>query len=132
MFIRDRGLIRDPLGETRTPGQSQPLTQTGAMLGTPLYMAPELWRGTDRANEASDVFALGLVAYVAFTGRYPYEGPPMHAVGAGRALPTPAPIEGVRPAVAAIVQRCLSIEPTQRPTAAEVAAVLRDQPVGPP
>lgn len=119
--------VVDPFGATRSPEElagNPALTQTGAMLGTPLYMAPELWRGSDRADDASDVFALGLVAYVALTGRYPYEGPPMHAAGAGRPLETPARIDGVPQDIAQTVERCLAPEPTARPTAREVADVF--------
>lgn len=125
--------VVDPLAATRTPDESKSpaLTQTGAMLGTPLYMAPELFRGADRANEATDVFALGLLAYVVLSGRYPYDGPPMHTVGAGRPLPVPPRLDGVPEPVATIVARCLSVEPGERPTAAEFAAAF-GQPVGPP
>lgn len=113
--------VVDPLGATHTPDapRSDSLTQTGAMLGTPMYMAPELWRGADRANEASDVFSLGLVAYLLLADRYPFAGPPIYDVGAGRTVAEPEPIKD------AIVLRCLSFDPSKRPSAAEVASALR-------
>jgi hypothetical protein len=118
----------DPLGATSTPDQQAPktpeLTQTGALMGTPLYMAPELWRGADRANEATDMFGLGLVAYEMLASKYPWDAPPMYDVGAGRSIAAPPPVEGAPPAVAEIIARALSIDPSQRPTAAEFAAVI--------
>ncbi len=120
----------DPLAETRTPdavtARSDPqLTRTGAMLGTPLYMAPELWRGADRADEASDVWSFGLVAYLLLANRFPFDAPPIYEAGAGRALRAPEPLEGVPPALARVVATCLSLTPGARPTARAIADALR-------
>jgi hemoglobin-like flavoprotein len=69
-----------------TPGQR---TVTGTLLGTPLYLAPELWSG-GRATPASDVFALGMVLHELALGAHPHDGLDAHelaqAVG-GRELP---------------------------------------------
>ena len=53
-----------------TPGRlaDMELTRHGAMLGTPRYLAPELWHGA-RANPQTDVYALGLIAWEMLTGR---------------------------------------------------------------
>src|SRR5215468_5366895 len=58
---------------TRRSGAEDSLTATGAILGTPLYMAPELWRG-ELATVQSDVYALGLLLYELLSGRLPHEG----------------------------------------------------------
>jgi serine/threonine protein kinase len=52
------------------------LTQTGMTMGTPLYMAPEQWRG-DILTGAADQYALGVVAYSMVTGKMPFEGDTM-------------------------------------------------------
>ena len=51
-----------------------PLTEPGQLLGTPQYLAPELLDGGGDASPASDVYALGCVAYECLAGRPPFTG----------------------------------------------------------
>jgi serine/threonine protein kinase/pimeloyl-ACP methyl ester carboxylesterase len=57
----------------RGSGAAGSLTATGSVLGTPLYMAPELWRG-EPASVQSDVYALGVLLYELLSGQVPHEG----------------------------------------------------------
>lgn len=66
-FLTDFGIAR------LMNQQSNALTQTGAVMGTPSYMAPELWQG-EPADARTDVYALGIMLYNMLTGQSPFMG----------------------------------------------------------
>ena len=90
------------------------LTAKGQVVGTPYYIAPEQLTGQP-ATPASDVYALGVVAYECLTGRRPFEGRTsvetanLRLVAAAPRLPDEVP-EPVR----AAVHRALARDPAQR------------------
>lgn len=91
------------------------LTQTGALLGTPIYMAPELYRGGS-ADARSDQFAYCVALFDALYRQRPFEGKNVEsyaeAVASGR-LVSPDPGEIPLPLLA-VLERGLSTEPEHR------------------
>jgi hypothetical protein len=128
------GLVEQaPLAGTSQSNEDSPaLTLTGAIIGTPLYMAPELVRGAREAGPPSDVFSLGVVAYELLSTKLPYPAPPVLERLSGRDWPAPVPLARSSPhlpaALCALVDRCLALAPEARPTAEAVAAVLEHAP----
>jgi serine/threonine-protein kinase len=125
---------------------SVPLTATGTMVGSAGYMAPERVAGS-QGGPASDLYALGIVAYECLAGARPFDGPPLEVAIAHRdrslpPLPAWTPVE-----VAALVMTLTAKDPARRPASAgEVgcearrlrdklasgAVVPRPAPAGPP
>ncbi|MCX4699132.1 serine/threonine-protein kinase [Streptomyces sp. NBC_01373] len=99
--------------ETVTDGG---LTRTGALVGSPGFMAPEQVRG-DRITPACDVFCLGSVLAYAATGRLPFgtADSGVHALMFRIAQEEPD-LEGVPEGIADLVRACLKKEPGARPT----------------
>jgi len=106
------------------------LTQTGDVLGTPSYMAPEQAAGRiDEVGARTDVWALGAILYELLTGRLPFPGRNREEVLHNILTTTPArPRElnpDLDPALEAVVRKCLRHEPGERyPTAEALAADL--------
>ncbi len=93
------------------------------IVGTPMCIAPEVARQVD-LDQRSDLFSLGVVLYLALTGRRPFPVRSLHDVEAAHAVRPPPPSEVVKEvprALDALVLAMLSIDPIGRPsTAAEV------------
>jgi serine/threonine-protein kinase len=126
--VLDRIAYQETLAPGEIAAQSPELTQTGAIVGTPLYMAPELVHGARDAEPSADVFSFGVMAYELLAKDLPFASPPVMERLAGRLAPTPKPLRAQRPELpvelAALVDRCLADAPVGRPTAKELFAGL--------
>ncbi|MEU4558168.1 serine/threonine-protein kinase [Actinoplanes sp. NPDC023936] len=106
----------------------------GSLMGTPAYLAPERLEG-GQVSPATDVYAVGLLVYRMLIGQLPWD------VGTTTALlrahqyvePEPLPpVDGLPPAIEALIARCLEKRPEDRPPTAEVAHVLAGLAAGAP
>src|SRR5262249_30208588 len=99
------------------PTDTESVTESGTILGTLQYMAPEQLEGQD-ADARTDIFAFGGVLYEMITGRRAFEGK-SHAglISAILSAHPPSPsrvVSGVSPALDHIIQRSLAKNPAQR------------------
>ena len=86
------------------------------------YAAPEQWRG-DRATSATDVYALGVVAYELITGRRPFLGPDLRRQHLEE---LPKPIPGIPDRLRALIGECLYKGPEARPSPQNLLTRLKD------
>jgi serine/threonine protein kinase len=112
--VLDFGLARS------NSGGGKGLTQVGAILGTPAYMAPE--QAQNQADARSDLFSLGCVLYRMTTGRPPFQGTDMVATLMAVVTQDPAPphevVAEVPPGVSKFIMRLLAKDAAERPQSA--------------
>ena len=116
--------------------EEQPrLTQTGMVLGTPLYMSPEQARGDDELDARVDIYALGVIMYEAATGRVPFIGNNYLSVISQVLNETPKPVRDLRPELSeefeAIVSKAMAKSKDERYSSAnellnDLSALLDD------
>ncbi|MER7420862.1 serine/threonine-protein kinase, partial [Micromonospora peucetia] len=126
LLVRPNGtLVLTDFGIARSELVAQ-LTAAGSVLGTASYISPEQATG-GVATPASDVYALGVVAYQCLAGRRPFEGenPLEIAMRHVREAPRPLPAD-IPPQVRTVVERALAKDPGARwSSAAALAGVAR-------
>ena len=102
------------------------LTDDGAVIGTPLYLAPEVWQG-ERVTPAQDIYALGVMWFEMLEGRPPY--------GDRTSAPAPIMLAHLQSEIpyltkeypneeTALLQRMLSKDKSERPSAQDIVALL--------
>jgi serine/threonine protein kinase len=126
LLVRPNGtLVLTDFGIARSALVGQ-LTVAGSVLGTASYISPEQASG-GIATAASDVYALGVVAYQCLSGHRPFDGATPLEIAMKHVRDAPRPLPGdIPPAVRAIVDRALAKDPAHRwPTAAAMAVVAR-------
>src|SRR5262245_1566221 len=104
------------------------VTQTGVVLGTPSYLAPEVL-STDRIDYRADMWSVGVILHELITGKRPFQGPTFAALAYKIVHEPLPPIDAAAlnlpEGLAEVVARCLAKEPAQRyPDLAEMAVAL--------
>ena len=122
-------LVDFGIAKLLVPPDDRRLTETGLVLGTPAYMAPEYARG-EPASASGDLYALGCVMYEALTRRQPFTGANYNAILFAIQDKAPPPIQASRPDVSLefsfIVERALAKDPKARfPSAQAMAEELK-------
>ena len=103
------------------------MTRTGAVMGTPYYMAPEQAKGAKDIDHRVDVYAAGVILYEALAGRVPFLADTFNELLFKIVLEKPEPLAKVAPHVdavlAGIVETTMAREPSDR---FQTAEALRD------
>jgi serine/threonine protein kinase/CHASE1-domain containing sensor protein len=127
--VLDFGLAKDLSGDDAR------LSQSTALLGTPLYVAPEMVVRRAPIDARADLYAVGAVAYFMLTGTPVFPGTTVVDVCVKHVSAQPDPLgsrvaRSFPPQLEALVMRCLAKDPAQRPASAEeLADALRQTPV---
>ncbi|WP_138905716.1 serine/threonine-protein kinase, partial [Streptomyces albidochromogenes] len=106
------------------PTDSDLRTETGKLIGTPPFMAPEQFQRPREVGPAADVFAMGSVLVHAATGRGPFDSDSPYIV-AYQVVHDEPDLTGVPDALVPLFARCLAKEPADRPTPDALMAALR-------
>lgn len=124
VVLLDFGIARHLVVETK-------LTQMGAVIGTPYYMAPEQAAGHQDVTPAADIFSLGCVLFECLTGKPPFEG--MHSLAVlskiifEEAPPLETRLPDVDARLSALCARMLAKQPAERFVDARALWVALDE-----
>src|ERR1043166_874021 len=111
-----RALVTD-FGIAHGGEEALPTTEPGKITGTAHYMSPEQ-AANGPVDGRSDIYSLGVVGYLAVSGRLPFESNNLHAVLVRQATEAPPSVMSVAPglpsALGAAIDRCLARDPSGR------------------
>jgi serine/threonine-protein kinase len=128
--LLDFGIAKVMAGDNPSAG----LTETGVILGTPYYMSPEQARA-EVVDHRSDIYALGVMMYRAFTGRLPFVADSTMGVLTRHLTEIPelpSRLSNVDPATERMIMRCMEKRREARfQSMTEVADALRSIPLNP-
>jgi formylglycine-generating enzyme required for sulfatase activity len=117
MFDNHGNAFLVDFGIAKLTQETSPLTDTGAVLGTPTYMAPEQWRA-EPPTPATDLYAVGAMAYQLVTGQVPFDAPTPYGMMHKHLNELPTPPQALRSdvpeAVGLVLERALAKQPEDR------------------
>ncbi len=106
IFNEQGNAILTDFGIVKLVDEKTALTQTGGILGTPYYMAPEQW-ATGQTDGRTDLYALGVMVYQMLTGQVPFSGNTPHRIMYAHLNETPPPPQALNPALPPAVEKVL-------------------------
>jgi serine/threonine-protein kinase len=114
----DFGLVKELAGA----GEAG-ITKPDAVIGTPLYLAPEVAKSPDEVSERSDLYALGAIGYFLITGKNVFEGGSLAEIVGHHLHTEPQPPsqklgKPIAADVEALILQCLAKSPADRPASA--------------
>ncbi|HEU0031470.1 MAG TPA: protein kinase [Kofleriaceae bacterium] len=105
-------------------GDSSQMTLSGAMCGTPAFIAPERACGQP-CDARSDLYSLGCILFLLGSGKLPFDAPTTHELLMRQVVEPAPPMSGVPLALSEVIDRLLAKDPAQRyQSAAETRAAL--------
>jgi serine/threonine protein kinase len=94
------------------------MTRTGAVMGTPYYMAPEQAKGSREMDHRVDIYAVGVILYEALTGQVPFSADTFNELLFKIVLEEPKPLSVMDPSIdagfSAIVTKAMARDPAHR------------------
>ena len=135
--VKPANIIVTPDGQAKLtdfgiarPANGKGHTVTGEVLGTPEYLSPEQALG-ETATEASDLYALGVIAHEMLTGSKPFDAGTPVATAVAQVSEEPPPLPPTVPAdLRSVVEACLAKSPDERPADARALADALLEPLG--
>lgn len=127
-LVNDGTAVLIDLGFAHRPGENEMLLKQGYVLGTLNYLAPELCAAGPDADQASDLFSLGVSLFEMLTGNLPYPSGTLQQTMRRHSCDPPADIRrheaSLPPALVALVEKLMARKPADRPRAATVVQQL--------
>jgi serine/threonine-protein kinase len=111
-------------------GTTSRMTRTGALMGTPHYMAPEQATGSADVDRRTDIYALGIILYEAVTGRLPFKAETFNQllfeIALAKIIPARELVPDLDPAIDSIIMKASARDPAHRFQTTEAFAAALD------
>jgi tetratricopeptide (TPR) repeat protein/tRNA A-37 threonylcarbamoyl transferase component Bud32 len=130
--VKAQNVMREDGGRTVLMdfGTGEELSGTNRLVGTPLYLAPEIFRG-EKASVHTDIYSAGVLLYYLVTGQFPVTAASMPDLARAHASGQRRPVRDLRPdlheSFVRVIERSLDSDPRRRyASAGELEAALRE------